>query len=621
MSNDTTTGLKRELTLFHVFCIATGAMVSSGLFILPGLAFEGAGPAVVISYAIAGLFCLAGMVSLAEMTTAMPKAGGDCFTIIRSLGPGVGTVAGVLSWFSLSMKSAFALIGMSIFTALLIDLDIRIISSLFCLLFVVVNVLGIKEAARTQVLLVVGLIALMVLYIIVGLPAIRLDNFQPFAPEGLHGTLSTAGFVFVAYAGLIKIASVAEEVRDPARTIPRGMMLSLLIVSIFYCLMVFVTVGVMEAPDLAGSETPISDGAEITMGTWGVAALSLGAILAFLSTANAGIMTAARSLVPLSDDGLLPGSVGTIHPRYGTPANAVILTGISIFLFLFIGLKVLVEAASVTLILINIFLCLSVIILRESKLTYYQPTYKSPFYPWLQIFGMVSVTALLLEMGMEAILISTLLILLSLTLYRFYGMKANPREYALLHVLQRITDRQICTGTLDRELRTIICERDGMCESSFRETLSSCSIIDLEGIPVSPDELTWMIVHLLREESPDTLEKFHDLLAAREKETSLRVAPGVIMLSLPAPGREYNDLVMVRSKEGITFSPDDPPAHALFIVASTEDRYSLYVHTLMWITNIVTGPDFLTRWLIARDTEKLREIMLQFHDECSAAST
>jgi len=190
--------LKRELSLFHVFCIASGAMISSGLFILPGLAYAKAGPTVIICYFLAGLLSLPGMLSIAEMTTAMPKAGGDCFTVIRSMGPAVGTAAGLLSWFSLAMKSAFALVGMSVFTVLIIDLDIHIIAVFFCLVFLGINLVGIKGAGRTQLVLVLGLFALMLLYIVLGLPEVKITNLEPFAPKGLAGVLFTTGFVFVS---------------------------------------------------------------------------------------------------------------------------------------------------------------------------------------------------------------------------------------------------------------------------------------------------------------------------------------------------------------------------------------------------------------------------------------
>ena len=188
------TQLKRGLGLAHVFCIASGAMISSGIFILPGLAYAKAGPAVIISYLLAGLLAIPGMLSIAEMTTAMPKAGGDCFTIMRSMGPGVGTVAGLLSWFSLSMKTAFALVGISVFAVAVVHVDPHVVAIAGCLFFLGINILGVKEAGGLQVLLVIGLLGLMTLYIILGLPGVNLENFDPVAPKGLTSVFFTAGF-------------------------------------------------------------------------------------------------------------------------------------------------------------------------------------------------------------------------------------------------------------------------------------------------------------------------------------------------------------------------------------------------------------------------------------------
>ncbi|MCJ7729535.1 MAG: APC family permease, partial [Sedimentisphaerales bacterium] len=394
--------LRQELSLLDVFCIASGAMISSGLFILPGMAYAKAGPSVIVCYFLAGLLSLPGMLSIAEMTTAMPKAGGDCFAVIRSLGPGVGTVAGLLSWFALAMKSSFALVGMSIFTRLIVDIDIHIIALFFCLLFLGINLVGIKEAGRTQVALVAGLLALMLVYIVAGLPKVKVENLVPFVPHGLAGMFFTTGFVFVSYTGLLKIASVAEEIKNPTRDIPLGMVVSLLVVGIFYTFMLFVTVGVLDSGELSHSLMPISDGAEVFMGHWGKVALAIAAILAFLSTANTGITTSARSLVPLSNDGLLPEMLGRINARFRTPHNALLVTTAFIIVSLFLKLEILVEAASVVFILTNILACLSIIILRESRIQNYRPTFHVPLYPWMQVAGIIGFCFLILEMGKEA---------------------------------------------------------------------------------------------------------------------------------------------------------------------------------------------------------------------------
>lgn len=212
--------LKKQLNFVHVFCIASGAMISSGLFVLPGLAHAKAGPAVVFSYFLAGLLAVAGLLSIAELTTAMPKSGGDYFYISRGLGPAAGTVSGLLSWFSLSLKSAFAIIGLAVLISPFIPLNWHIVAALLCVVFVLINLRGTKEAAGLQVILVLALLGLMVAFIVTGFSHINLQHFEPFAPYGIKSVISTTGFVFVSYGGLVQVASIAGEVKNPGRTIP-----------------------------------------------------------------------------------------------------------------------------------------------------------------------------------------------------------------------------------------------------------------------------------------------------------------------------------------------------------------------------------------------------------------
>ncbi|TEU01071.1 MAG: amino acid permease, partial [Candidatus Stahlbacteria bacterium] len=372
-------------------------MISSGIFILPGLAHARAGPAVVISYLLAGILAAIGVLNKAELVTALPKAGGTYFHVSRSMGPVVGTVEGLITWFSLSLKSAFALVGMAAFARILIDLNLHIIALILCIIFLIINLIGIKEAGRIQVILVSGLLGLMLLYIVRGLPAVNIQNFEPFAPNGLGAIFSTAGFVFISYGGLLKVAAVAEEVKDPGRTIPLGMIFSLLVVTFFYILVVFVTTGVLGASELDHSLTPISDGAVVFMGVWGKILLSIAAILAFVSTANAGIMSASRYPLALGRDGLLPEFLSKINIRFNTPHISILVTGVFMVIALFLPLDILIKAASSVLILTYLFSCFSIIILRESRLQNYQPTFHAPWYPWIQIIGILGFGFLLFE--------------------------------------------------------------------------------------------------------------------------------------------------------------------------------------------------------------------------------
>jgi len=595
--------------LLDVFCIATGAMVSSGLFILPGLAYARAGPAVIVSYLLAGLLSLPGMLSIAEMTTAMPRAGGDCFTVVRSLGPAAGTVAGLLSWFSLSMKSAFALVGISIFTALIIDANLHLLSVLFCAGFVLINLVGIKHAGRTQVGLVVALLIPMILYILFGLSKIRIENLAPFTPNGFTPVLFTTGFVFVSYAGLLKIASVAEEIKNPTRNIPLGMVISLLVVSLLYGLMVLVTAGVLEPEVLSQSLTPISDGASVFMGQFGRVVLSFAAIFAFLSTANAGIMTAARSLVPLSRDGLLPGSLGRINQRFGTPHTALIVTGLLIAMALLLRLEILVEAASVVLILTNILSCISVIILRESRLQNYQPKFRSPLYPWMQIAGIIGFGLLIFEMGIEALVITFILVVGGLLVYWFYGRIRTTREYALLHLIERITAKELTTHSLESELREIIRERDEIIKDRFDHIIEEVIVLDIEH-SIQLEEFFKRIADAMSPRLGIETDELFKLLVEREKQSSTVLRPDLAIPHVVIPGEHTFDILLARCREGIFFSEKEPKVHAVFVIMGTKDERNFHLHALAAIAQIVRDPHFEEKWNGAKTKEVLRDIIL-----------
>jgi amino acid transporter/mannitol/fructose-specific phosphotransferase system IIA component (Ntr-type) len=563
------------------------------------------------------------MLSIAEMTTAMPKAGGDCFTIIRSMGPAVGTVAGLLSWFSLSMKSAFALVGMSIFTVLIVDVDIHIIAVAFCLLFLVINLVGIRQAGRTQAVLVVGLFVLMLVYVTLGLPKVNISNLEPFAPHGAAAIFFTTGFVFVSYAGILKIASVAEEIRNPARNIPMAMSLSLLVVSIFYSLMVLVTAGVLDGAKLSRSLTPISDAAEVFMGLPGKLVLAVAAILAFLSTANAGIMTAARSLVPLSHDGLLPQFIGRVNARFRTPHHSLILTGGFIIAALFLELKILVEAASVVLILTNLLSCVSVIILRESRLQNYQPEFRAPLYPWLQIIGIIGFTLLILGMGKEAHLASLVLVLGGLFVYWFYGRIRVNREYALLHLVERVTARELTTYSLEAELREIITERDQIVKDRFDHIIESCPVLDIEHA-LQMEDFFKLVADAMAPRLYTEPEALLQSLLDREKQSSTVLTPTLAIPHVVIEGQHTFGILMARCKEGVFFgrsagpgrSPTDaarparPKVQAVFVIVGTKDERNFHLFCLSAIAQIVQDPNFEKRWMAAKRIEGLRDIVL-----------
>ncbi len=606
--------LKRNLGLLDVFCIASGAMISSGIFVLPGLAHAQAGPAVVVSYFLAGLLALIGLLNVAELATAMPRAGGDYFFITRTLGPAVGTIGGLLTWFSLSLKSSFALVGMGAFARLMLgsqfpNLSLQWIAVAFALVFMGLNIVGTRGVARLQVVLVLALLSLMGLYIGVGLPAVRAENFDPVAPKGLPAVLFTTGFVFVSYGGLLKVSSVAEEVRNPGREIPLGMMLALLVVTTCYTLMVLVTTGVLPADALDGSLTPISDGAVMFMGPWGARLMGGAAVLAFVSTANAGILAASRYLVALSRDDLAPPVLKRINARFQTPHVAVAVTGLLVAAALFLDLKILVEGASTVLILSYALSCLCVIICREGRLQNYRPQFQAPLYPWLQILGLGGFFLLILAMGIEAYLISFALILIGFLTYWFYGRARANREYALLHLLERITSKQLVTGRLESELKVIIRERDTIVLDHFDRLVEDCTVLDLPDA-MSRDAFFEQVAQAMADGVGLAPAEFLSLLVAREEESSTALAPEFAIPHVVFAGEGPMKMLLARCMPGIRFSDAAPAVRAVVVLAGSKADRNLHLRSLAAIAQIVRGQDFDGRWAGARDGQSLRDIFL-----------
>jgi len=604
-------GLKKELKLIDIFCVATGAMISSGLFILPGLAFAKAGPAVIISYIIAGVLCIPTLLSKAELITAMPKAGGDYFYIMRGFGPLLGTVAGFSSWFSLSLKGAFALVGMGAYLSLVTNVPLNIIAVMCCLFFIVLNLLGVKEAGRFQVFLVAGLLGILTLYVIWGAKTVNPMNLSPFFAKGMGSVFATASFVFISYGGLTKIAALAEEAENPGKNLPLGMILSIIVTSIVYTLVIFVTIGVLDPNVLRGTLIPISEGAGVFGGNFLKVAISIAAFLAFISTANAGLMTASRYPLGMSRDKLLPGYFQKASSKTGMPYVAIFFTGAFMILaILFLNLELLVKVASSILILLFMFANLTVILFRESKILSYRPKFYSPFYPYLQILGILGGLFLLIEMGAFIIFLTMVFLILGFGWYKFYGQKRASQDSALIYMLENMVakDKELTSDNLLTELKDIVIQRDKVTEDRFHKMIEESNVLDIE----KPHDMEYFFKKVSEDLAKDLnmhpqelVEKFIE----REKESSTVLRKGLAVPHIVVKGKNIFKIMLVRAKAGIIF-PGDKLAHIIFILVGSQDERNLHLKVLAAIAQITEGPDFDKKWFEARNIDEIRNIVL-----------
>ena len=479
--------LKKNLTLFDVYAMSTGAMFSSGLFLLPGIAASYTGNSVWLAYLLAGFLILPAMYCMAELSTAMPKAGGTYYFLDRAMGPLMGTIGGLGSWIAVVFKSAFALVGMGAYLGIYLDIDFRITAVLLTIAFGLINIFGAKETTLLQRILVTTLVVILIAFVIAGLRETGItqsffpeSNGNNFFKSGLVGFVSTIGLVFVSYAGLTKVASVAEEVQNPDRNIPLGMTLSLITATIIYTLGTVVLINVLEPASLYSSLTPIADAGRVFLG-WmpfdlGVILIVVAAIAAFASTGNAGIMSASRYPYAMAKDNLVPQRLSQIG-KFGTPTIAIIFTVIAMIavLLLFDVASVAKLASAFQLLLFGL-VCIAVIVMRESKIPTYKPGYKAPLYPWLQIIGILISFWLIIEMGILAIAFTGMVTIGCVLWYHFYASGKLDRRGAIFHIHQRLGQQRY--EGLERELMTIIHDRTQAENLSYEAVIARSVMMD-----------------------------------------------------------------------------------------------------------------------------------------------
>ncbi len=627
--------LKKELGYMDVFSISAGAMISSGIFILPGIAFSKAGPMMIFGYILGGIIAFTGILSVIELTTAMPKAGGDYFFIMRTLGPLIGTVSGVLSWFAICLKTAFAIFGIAgVIGGIIFGSDLNhdtlvIISSVVTAIFLILNIVGVEIASTFEVILVVGLLLLMGAFILIGMFNINIEFFNPFiqiydlvdnkfeliasggpfSSLGAGLVISTAAFIFVSFGGLLKVASISEEVKNPKVNIPKGMISSILVITVVYAATLFVTVGVLPNDQLANSLTPIADAARILAGQPGYVVLTIASLLAFVSTANAGIMAASRYPLALSRDKLFPEFVGGVNKKFKTPTVAIISTGILMVVSLMLPLETLAKTASAVILMTYVLTNLSVIIIRESNLSNYRPSFVAPLYPWIQIFTIFLFLYFIAQLGMSAIESSIGLILISLVIYFTYGKKNSSKEYALLHLLIRITDNLKLGHNLESELRDIIHQRDDIELTEFDKIVMEAPIVDLEN-PTSLEELIKIEAENLSGILGKEQSELEKLFFERENDISTAITGFTAIPHIVLEDIDSFHMAVFRCRDGIRFSDKHPEIKAVFLFVSSPDLNKLHLQTLASIASLIKDENFREKWLEAKDEHYLRDLIL-----------
>jgi basic amino acid/polyamine antiporter, APA family len=320
--------LRRDLGLPDAIGIGFGAIIGAGIFVVTGVAAGIAGPALLVGLAIAGVAATANALSSAQLAAAYPRAGATYEYGCRLLHPWAGFTAG---WMFLASKTAAAgtvAIGLAGYVAALSPgVPPRAIAVGAILVFTALNYVGIRRSSRVNLLIVSGSLGALVLFVLVGAASFEVSRLAPFAPGGWRGTLEAAALLFFAYTGYARIATLAEEVRDPARVIPLAVVITIGGAIVLYAAVALVALGAVGAEALAGTTAPLHAAAQAFAPPLVATLVAAGGLMAMLGVILTQLLGLSRTAFAMARGGDLPAPLAQLHPRFGVPGRAVVVMG------------------------------------------------------------------------------------------------------------------------------------------------------------------------------------------------------------------------------------------------------------------------------------------------------
>jgi APA family basic amino acid/polyamine antiporter len=398
--------LKRSLNVLDITAIGIGAIIGSGIFVLTGVAAAlHAGPAIIVSFIVAGIACSLAALCYAEFASMIPISGSAYTYSYATLGE---LVAWIIGW-DLILEYAVGAIAVSIgWSGYLVELlkaagvavpvaisgsplavpgaIINLPAMFIVLLLTGLLIFGTKESARINLGLVIIKVAIIIVVIVVGLSYVNSKNFEPFMPYGIGGVFGGAAIVFFAYIGFDAASTTAEEAKNPQRDLPIGIIGSLIISTALYIAAAAILTGMVPYTQLNQS-APFAYAFSQHQVVWATAVVSAGAIAGITSVLLISLLAQPRIFFSLSRDGLLPAGISKLHPRFRTPYVSTLITGTAVAIcagFLPIGIAA--ELTNIGTLFAFFLVSIGIILLRRTRPELHRP-FRVPLVPWLPIIG------------------------------------------------------------------------------------------------------------------------------------------------------------------------------------------------------------------------------------------
>jgi APA family basic amino acid/polyamine antiporter len=457
-ANSGTQKLERSLGPFSLILLGIGAIIGAGLFSITGIAAaENAGPSIVISFILASIGCAFAGLCFSELASMIPIAGGAYTYSYATMGEFVAWLIGWVLILEYSAGAAVVAISWSAYiVSLLQSFNIHIPAAIAAspwqpvhladgtqeyglinlpALFIVailslLLIRGIDKSAKVNAVLVFIKVCVVLIFIGVGFFYINPENYTPFIPEntgtfgeyGWSGILRAAGIVFLAYIGFDAVSTAAQEVKNPQRDLPIGIIGSLVACTILYILFSLVLVGIVPYPEL-NVAAPVAEAVNRTPFFWLNGLMKLAIIAGLTSVVLVLLLGQSRIFFTMSKDGLIPTCFSSVHPKFHTPwiSNLILMVGVGGFAA-FAPLSIVGHVTSIGTLLAFAIVCGSVLILRKTRPDLKRP-FRTPFVPLVPILGIITCSILMLSLGRTIWINLFIWMAIGLVIYFCYGKK------------------------------------------------------------------------------------------------------------------------------------------------------------------------------------------------------
>src|SRR5687768_16503980 len=521
--------LRRSLTAWDLTLLGIGAIIGTGIFVLTGTAAANqAGPSITMSYMVAGLACGFAALCYAEFASMIPIAGSAYTYAYATLGEvvawmigwdlileyAVGSMTVAIGW-SGYMQRLMAGFGLELPLAIAAAPPVGIINLpavIIVLLIMILLVVGVRESARFNAVMVAIKVAAVLFFLAAGFTYVEPTNWQPFAPYGWPGIMAAAAVVFFAYIGFDAVSTTAEEAKNPQRDLPIGIIASLVICTVLYLAVGAVLTGIVPVIQFRAAEAalpgvpmvaqeqsiqflnaPVAFALAFIGQGWAAGLVSAGAVAGITSVLLVMLMSQPRIFFSMSRDRLLPQGVSKVHPRFGTPYITTIITCVLVALVAaFTNIQAAGEMTSIGTLFAFVVVCAAVLVLRRKRPDAKRP-FRVPLGPLFPTLGILSCAYLMLSLPVITWVRFLVWLDIGMIIYWLYGRRksvlANKAESDRRSPLQSLANFITVFGLLLIFNAACIAILGFMTELGItNETMARWSELETFGLSVTADE-------------------------------------------------------------------------------------------------------------------------------------